>query len=98
MSLSNQQRRHLRGLSHALKPVVAVAGKGLSEAVMSEIESALDQHELIKIRLRSDRDTREQWAAKIALQCAAEVVQKIGQIACYYRRNPKKPLIELPRT
>ena len=90
-------RRHLRGLSHALKPVVAVAGKGLNEAVMSEIESALDHHELIKIRLRSDRDTREQWAAEIALQSAAEVDQKIAHITRYYRRNPKKPLIDLPR-
>ena len=97
MSLSNQQRRHLRGLSHSLKPVVVVAGKGLNEAVMSEIEVALDHHELIKVRLRSDRNAREQWAAEISLKCAAEVVQKIGQIACYYRRNPKKPLIELPR-
>ena len=37
MSLSNRQLRHLRGLTHHLKPVVMVGDKGLSENVMSEI-------------------------------------------------------------
>ena len=65
MSLNNRQLRHLRGLTHQLKPVVMVADRGLSENVMAEIDAALNHHELVKIKLRSDRDTRAAWAAEM---------------------------------
>lgn len=97
MSLTNRQIRHLRGLTHQLQPVVMVADKGLTENVMAEIESALDHHELVKIKLKSDRETRTQWIAKITQDCGTEKVHSIGQVACFYRRNPKKPVIDLPR-
>ena len=96
MSLSNRQLRYLRGLTHHIKPVVTVADKGLSENVMSEIESALDHHELVKIKLRSDRETRSAWVDQIVSHFGAEPVQTIGQVACFFRRNRKKPVVELP--
>jgi RNA-binding protein len=86
----------LRGLTHHLKPVVMVADKGLSENVMAEIESALDHHELVKIKLRGERDVREVWMNEIMKKSGAEKVHCIGQVACFFRRNPKKPVIELP--
>ncbi|MBT8048125.1 MAG: YhbY family RNA-binding protein [Xanthomonadales bacterium] len=97
MTLSNRQLRYLRGLTHNLKPVVMVADKGLSETVKAEIETALDHHELIKVKLRGDRETRSAWAQEIIAQFGAEPVHIIGQVACFFRRNPKKPVIELPR-
>ena len=80
MSLSPRQKRHLRGLTHALQPVVIVGDKGLTEAVMAEIELALDHHELVKIRLRSDRETRTAWADKIgdATGAAFYIFQVVG--------------------
>jgi RNA-binding protein len=86
----------LRGLTHSLQPVVIVADKGLSENVLAEIESALDHHELVKIKLKSDRETRTGWIREIAERCNAEKVHVIGQVACFFRRNSKKPVIELP--
>lgn len=96
MTLSNRQVRHLRGLTHNLQPVVMVADKGLSENVMAEIEAALDHHELVKIKLKSDRETRTEWIREISERCKAEKVHVIGQVACFFRRNSKKPVIELP--
>ena len=97
MSLTSRQVRHLRGLTHHLKPVVTVGDNGLSKNVMVEIELALDHHELIKIKLRSDRKTRADWAAQIKARCGAEQVHAIGQVACFYRPNSEKPVIELPK-
>ena len=96
MTLSNRQIRHLRGLTHSLQPVVIVADKGLSDNVMAEIEAALDHHELVKIKLKSDRETRAEWIREISDRCGAEKVHVIGQVACFFRRNSKKPVIELP--
>ncbi len=97
MSLSNAQKRYLRGLTHGINPVVMVGDKGLTENVLQEIDQALDRHELIKVRLRTDRDTRRAFSAEIERRFGAEPVHSIGQVACFYRRNPRKPVIELPR-
>lgn len=97
MTLNNRQVRYLRGLTHKLNPVVMVGDKGLSENIMAEIETALDHHELIKVRIRAERDERKAWMAQIADQCNAEQVHTIGQVACFYRPNPKKPVITLPK-
>lgn len=96
MPLKARQVSYLRGLAHKLSPVVIVGDRGLSENVMTEIESALDHHELVKIKMRSDRNTRTAWTEEIARRCGAERVQAIGHVACFFRRNPEKPLITLP--
>ena len=96
MSLNNRQIRHLRGLTHNLQPVVMVADKGLTENVMAEIESALEHHELVKIKLKSDRETRKAWIGEISSTCKAEVVHSIGQVASFFRRNPEKQVVDLP--
>ncbi len=96
MPLTSEQIRYLRGLTHPLQPVVTVADKGLNENVMIEIESALQHHELVKIKLRADRDTRTAWINKISQQCSAEKIHAMGQVACFFRRNKKKPIIAIP--
>ncbi len=96
MALSSQQIRFLRGLTHSLQPVVIVAEKGLSDTVLAEIEGALKHHELIKIKMRAERDVRRHWIDEVTKLCKAEPVHIIGQVASFYRRNPKKPVIALP--
>ena len=97
MKLSSSQKRFLRGMTHHINPVVMVGDKGLSENVLEEIEIALDHHELIKVKLRTDRDTRRVLSREIAEKFAAEIVQQIGQVTCFFRRNKKKPVIDLPK-
>ena len=96
MTLSARQKKHLRGLSHALNPVVTVGDKGLTDNVLAEIESALDHHELIKVKLRGDRHERASWTDRIAACCGAERVHSIGQVSCFFRRNPEKPVVKMP--
>jgi RNA-binding protein len=96
MALNSQQIRYLRGLTHSLQPVVMVAEKGLSDTVLAEIEAALKHHELVKIKLRAERDVRKHWIEEITKLCKAEAVHVIGQVASFYRRNTRKPVIALP--
>ncbi len=96
MPLTNAQVKHLRGRCHALKPVVTVAANGISDNVYAEIETALDHHELIKVKLRDERERRREWIEEISRRSGAELVQSIGQVACFYRPNPEKRVIELP--
>jgi len=97
MDLTRTQIRHLRGLCHQLDPVVMVADKGLTANVRAEVELALDSHELIKVKLRGDREQRKAWAEDLASSTGAAPVQQIGQVVCLYRRRPENPRIQLPR-
>jgi RNA-binding protein len=97
MPLKPSQIRYLRGLAHALKPVVSVGNKGVTEAVRAEFERALNDHELIKVKLAGDdREARAAQVAELA-GAGAQVVQSIGKVACFYRRNDEQPKIALPR-
>ena len=90
MSLDPELKKKLRGIGHALDPVVTVAGNGLSEGVNAELERALHDHELIKVKLAvTDRELRKQLAAQMCRQLKAELVQEIGKVVLIYRRNPE---------
>jgi len=94
MSLSSEQRREYRAIAHNLKPVIIVGDKGLTESLQEELERALNDHELIKIKIASqDREARQQAVTELCAGAKAEVVQTIGKIAVILRRaekpNPK---------
>ncbi len=84
------QKKKLKAQAHALNPVVIIGQAGLTEAVLKEINVALDAHELIKIKIRAERDERAVISEQICAETTAELIQSIGQIAVVYRQNPKK--------
>lgn len=95
--LNEAQKKFLRGRAHNLKPVVWIGGGGLSETVAAEIEQALVSHELVKTRIRvDDRDSRNQIIQRICRERDAELVQRIGKTAIFYRANPELTGIILP--
>lgn len=90
MSLDPDFRKRLRSIGHRLHPVVTIAGNGLSQAVGNELERALHDHELVKLRLAiDDRESRSELIIRITSQFHAEVVQRIGKVVVLYRRNPQ---------
>jgi RNA-binding protein len=91
MTLTPRQRRWLKATAHPLKPVVTVGQHGLSEAVLAELETALAHHELLKVKIAAgDRMLRDAMIAEMTSATAAELVNRIGNIAVLYRHNPKK--------
>lgn len=95
--LSKNQLKHLRKLAHDLNPVILLGQHGFTEAVLNELNIALDHHELVKIKLSgSDRDSRNSLIEQICEQSESEVVQAIGKTVTVFRRNHEKPVIELP--
>ncbi len=84
------EKKKLKSLAHPLKAVVYVGQAGVTDAVINEINIALDAHELIKIKIRADRDERKIYAEYICRETQAELIQSIGQIIIVYRKNVKK--------
>jgi RNA-binding protein len=88
---ANWDIKQLRAIGHKLKPVVTIAGNGLSESVIAELDRALTDHELIKIKLSvGSREARKEMAVQVCEKSGAELVQSIGSIIVILRRA-KKP-------
>ena len=82
------ERRALMARAHRLDPVVMIGGKGLTDAVIAEIDRALKSHELIKIRAPAmERDDRAAAAREICARTGAELVQQVGKIFVLFRKN-----------
>ena len=74
-----------------------IASSGLSKSVNAELETALHHHELIKVRVRvGDRDDRDAVIRSISEDHGADLVQRIGNTAIFYRKNTETPGIVLP--
>lgn len=84
------EKKKLKAQAHPLNPVVMIGQAGLTPAVINEINLALDAHELIKVKIRAERDERKTMSEQICTETTAELVQSIGQIVVLYRKNPKK--------
>jgi RNA-binding protein len=98
IKLTNNQKKFLRSKGQALKPVVMVGQHGLSESVLAELESSMNKHELLKIKIRTeDKDEKQKMIDKIIEFSQSHLVQVIGNVMVIYRAFDEDPQIILPR-
>ena len=98
MKLTNNQKKYLRSLAHNLKPVVMVGKQGLSEALLLELQSSMEVHELLKIKVRAaSREEKQAMIEKIVAFSQAAIVQVIGSVLVIYRPFAENPVIAIPR-
>ncbi len=90
-TLTQSERQMLRAKAHSLKPVVMIGEKGLTEPVIKEIERALFDHELIKVRLAApSHEARDAMIAAICEAHHAKQIQRIGNILVVYKKREKE--------
>ena len=95
--LTEPQRKYLRRLGHDREPIVLIGQKGLTDNVVAELDRALQGS-----RAREGSGARGGPRRARPDPCragggtSAELVQRIGHVALYYRRNPDLPGILLP--
>jgi RNA-binding protein len=96
--LKGSQRKHLRGVAHSYKPLVQIGKDGLSENVIRAIDTALEAHELIKVKIAAEREEREQSVPVIEERANCECVGTVGRMAILYREHPdpEKRKIQVP--
>ncbi len=94
MTLTQQRKKQLRAIGHNLKPVVIISDNGVTEGVVSELHRALEDHELIKVKLAfTERESRHIASELVLKETGATLVQTIGKIILIFREakrpNPK---------
>jgi RNA-binding protein len=96
MTLNGKQKRKLRALAHPLKAVVQIGQRGVTEAVAHQVDSALTDHELIKVRLGAEAPMdRKEAAQQLAPRAGCEVAGTVGRVLILYRPHPDQPRIRL---
>ena len=99
IALTNAQNRFLRGQAHGLKAMLQIGAKGVTDAVIAEVEVALEHHELIKVKVAAtDRDARDAMISDLTGRCEAALVHRIGHVAVLYRPSTDHRQIVLPRS
>jgi RNA-binding protein len=90
--LKGSARKYLRSLAHHLKPVVMIGRSGVSEQLITSVNIALDDHELIKVKFIEFKEAKKEIATEIAAAVECEMVGIIGNIAIFYRQHPQPAL------
>jgi len=99
VALSEKQKKHLRRLAHALNPIVMLGNAGLTEGVVSELDQALEHHELVKVAARvGERGERDAALNTLAARTTSELVMRIGHTGVFYRPRKELPKILIPDT
>lgn len=91
--MTGKQRRHLRSLGHHLHAVVQVGDAGVTDGVIAATSQALEDHELVKVRIADDREGREEAIEALADGTGSEVAQVLGRTVLLFKRRTKKPKI-----
>jgi RNA-binding protein len=95
--LSSSQRKQLRGLAHALEPVVHVGKGGASDEVVAQVDRMLDIHELIKLRFVAGKAEKAALVDELCARTGAESAGTVGHVAILFRpqADPEKRRIRL---
>lgn len=100
MPLNSKQKKYLRGLAHKLTPSAYVGHKGLTENLVAEVDTALNAHELVKIRFNDFKksDTKKELMEILSQQTASQLVGLIGHMGLLFRfrTDEAKREINLP--
>ncbi|WP_165007049.1 MULTISPECIES: ribosome assembly RNA-binding protein YhbY [unclassified Enterococcus] len=91
MSLRGKQKRFLRSQAHHLQPIFQIGKGGVNEAMIVQIEEALEKRELIKVSLLQNTDeVAEDVAHILENEISCEVVQIIGRVLVVYKPSSKE--------
>ena|ERR1700690_2535005 len=95
--MTGKERRYLRALAHGLSPVVIVGQRGLSDSVLRQIDGALTDHELIKVRIGAESPVGRDDAQQVLTErTGCEVAGAVGRVLILYRPHPERAKIVLP--
>lgn len=96
MALTGKQKRQLRALGHHLDVVVQVGASGVTDGVIGAATQALEDHELIKVKIaEEDREGRVGAIEQLVAGTGAEVAQTLGKTVLLWKKRKKKSKIDL---
>ncbi len=99
IELSSAERKTLRRLAHGLRPLVQIGEAGLTPQVVAALDAALEDHELVKLKINHEREARRQLAERAARETGSAEAGSVGRITILFRpaRDPERRRIDPTR-
>ena len=96
--ITTKQRAYLRSLANGIPSILQVGKDGITEALIKNIDEALDAREIVKVSVLETAPLSSKEAIEEVLGAikGCEAVQVIGRKFVVYKRNLKEPKIILP--
>ncbi|MDD5712284.1 MAG: YhbY family RNA-binding protein [Smithellaceae bacterium] len=88
--LKGSQKKYLRGLAHAMKPIVWVGKQGVTPDLVSSLDQALCDHELVKVKFNDFKEEKKEIAAELEAKLKCALAGMIGHVCIFYREQPDK--------
>jgi len=88
--LNSRQKKILRAKAHDLKPIVLVGKTGVTDGCIHSIDTAIESHELIKVKFLEHKDKKQSLSKSICEKTNSEIIGDIGHTIMFFRQNPDK--------
>mgnify|MGYP001291262036 CR=1 FL=1 len=97
--LTTKRKKQMRAIGHHLKPIVLIGEQAITNGIIKELDRALNDHELVKIKVSGERATRKTILETLCYETRAECIQSMGSSALLFRpaHNPNPRLSNLIR-
>lgn len=96
MTLSNKQKKFLKGVAHHMRPLVQVGKNGCTDSLIKELDNVLASHELVKVKIMTDDQSDFQsLASELEKSTNAELIQKVGHMALFFRQKEDQSAFDL---
>jgi len=86
--LTNSQLRKFKAAAQLLDPLLKVGKAGLSEGFIRSVDTALTQHELVKIKFSDFKEQKKELAPLLAEKTSSHVIMRVGNVVVLHRPRP----------
>ena len=88
--LTSDQKRALKKKAHSLDPLVQVGKNGVTDGAIANIDKALTDHTLIKVKYINHKSEKRELTDAITSRTGSTLIDLIGNTVILYRENPRQ--------
>lgn len=94
--LTNSQIRKFKAAAQLMNPQLKIGKAGLSDGFIKEVNIALAQHELVKIKFVEFKEQKKELAPQLAEKTGSHLVMRVGNVMVLHRPKPAAVEVEDP--
>ena len=83
--LNNSQTRKFKAAAQLLDAMLKVGKAGLSEGFIKSVDTALAQHELVKIKFTDFKEQKKELAPLLAEKTSSHLIMRVGNVMVLHR-------------
>ena len=97
--ITTREKKLLKKIAHNIKPLIQIGKNGVTPGTIANIDKALKDHELIKIKYLEHKAEKKTLTRQIIEETGSDLINQIGNTITLYRESPdpEKKEIDLSR-